>query len=543
MNKNSFNFLDRIDSLNKNQTQLFDLIVIGGGITGAGILLDASSRGLNTLLLEKKDFASGTSGRSTKLIHGGLRYLKEFEFSLVRKVGKERAIVFNNAPHLIVPQKLLLPIYKNGTFKKWQLSIALKLYDWLAGVKKNERKKIFNFNKTILKEPTLNKEGLVGAGFYSEYRTDDARLTLEIIKTAINFNAEAYNYLEVRTIKKSNNIFHVKAYDTVNNISFEFKSKQLVNASGPWTDDIRKKNNSISKEKICLSKGVHIVLKHENLPIKNPVYFDTLDKRMCFAIPRNNCTYVGTTDTLYEKSEKKEPTPNIKDITYILDSVNNCFDVPKLKLNNVISSWTGLRPLILEEGKKTSEISRKDELIIAQNKMISIAGGKLTGYRLMAKKVVDLIVNNLDRSEKCYTSEIKISGSKNINQENVNEVKTRLSEKLAEIEIHSNELDYLFHNYGSQLTKIITLLKTNRYNTIVEAEAHFCIMEENLYYPLDFFLRRTSKLYYSPEKIEEEIILVTPIFSKLLNLNSDEIKLLINQLLAYKKRLTTFTDD
>ena len=195
------------DSLNKNQTQLFDLIVIGGGITGAGILLDASSRGLNTLLLEKKDFASGTSGRSTKLIHGGLRYLKEFEFSLVRKVGKERAIVFNNAPHLIVPQKLLLPIYKNGTFKKWQLSIALKLYDWLAGVKKNERKKIFNFNKTILKEPTLNKEGLVGAGFYSEYRTDDARLTLEIIKTAINFNAEAYNYLEVRTIKKSNNIF------------------------------------------------------------------------------------------------------------------------------------------------------------------------------------------------------------------------------------------------------------------------------------------------------------------------------------------------
>lgn len=543
MNKNSFNFLDRIDSLNKNQTKLFDLIVIGGGITGAGILLDASSRGLNTLLLEKKDFASGTSGRSTKLIHGGLRYLKELEFSLVRKVGKERAIVFKNAPHLIVPQKLLLPIYKNGTFKKWQLSIALSIYDWLAGVKKNERKKIFNSKKTISKETTLNKEGLIGAGFYSEYRTDDARLTLEIIKTAINYNAEPYNYLEVKSIKKLNDIFYVEAYDSVNKLSFKFKSKQLVNATGPWTDDIRKTNNTISKEKICLSKGVHLVLKHENLPIKNPVYFDAPDKRMCFAIPRNKCTYVGTTDTLFEEIEKTEPTANIKDITYILDAINNCFDVPKLKLNNVISSWTGLRPLILEEGKKTSEISRKDELIIAQNNMISIAGGKLTGYRLMAKKVVDLIVKNLNQSEKCFTSEIKISGSENINQTNVNEVKTSFKEKLSEIEIQSNDLDYLFHNYGSQLTKIIALLKSNRYKSIVQAEAHFCIMEENLYYPLDFFLRRTSKLYYSPDKIEEEIILVSPIFSKLLNLNSAEIKLLINQLLAYKKRLTNFTDD
>ncbi len=543
MNKNSFNFLDRIDSLNKNQTKLFDLIVIGGGITGAGILLDASSRGLNTLLLEKKDFASGTSGRSTKLIHGGLRYLKELEFTLVRKVGKERAIVFKNAPHLIVPQKLLLPIYKNGTFKKWQLSIALSIYDWLAGVKKNERKKIFNSKKTISKETTLNKDGLIGAGFYSEYRTDDARLTLEIIKTAINYNAEPYNYLEVKSIKKLNDIFYVEAYDSVNKLSFKFKSKQLVNATGPWTDDIRKTNNTISKEKICLSKGVHLVLKHENLPIKNPVYFDAPDKRMCFAIPRNKCTYVGTTDTLFEEIEKTEPTANIKDITYILDAINNCFDVPKLKLNNVISSWTGLRPLILEEGKKTSEISRKDELIIAQNNMISIAGGKLTGYRLMAKKVVDLILKNLNQSEKCFTSEIKISGSENINQTNVNEVKTRFKEKLSEIKIQSSDLDYLFHNYGSQLTKIIALLKSNRYKSIVQAEAHFCIMEENLYYPLDFFLRRTSKLYYSPDKIEEEIILVSPIFSKLLNLNSAEIKLLINQLLAYKKRLTNFTDD
>ena len=335
VNKNSFNFSDRINSLNKNQTQLFDLIVIGGGITGAGILLDASSRGLKTLLLEKKDFASGTSGRSTKLIHGGLRYLKEFEFNLVRKVGKEIAIVFNNAPHLIIPQKLLLPIYKKGSFKKWQLTFALNIYDWLPGVKKKERKKILSKSKTILKEPSLKSDELKGAGFYSEYRTDDARLTLEIIKTALNYDAEPYNYLEVTKIKKNNKIFCVSAFDSVNQHSFEFKTKQLVNATGPWSDELRKTNNPNSSNMICLSKGVHLVLKHHDLPIQNPVYFDTLDNRMCFAIPRNNCTYVGTTDSLYIKSNKREPGSTLKDINYIIESINYRFDVPKIKLNNV----------------------------------------------------------------------------------------------------------------------------------------------------------------------------------------------------------------
>ena len=543
MNKNSFNFLDRINSLDKNQNQLFDLIVIGGGITGAGILLDASSRGLKTLLLEKKDFASGTSGRSTKLIHGGLRYLKEFEFNLVRKVGKERAIVYNNAPQLIIPQKLLLPIYNNGNFKKWQLTFALNIYDWLAGVKKNERKKILNKKKTIAKEPILKNEGLNGAGFYSEYRTDDARLTLEVIKTALNYKAEPYNYIKVTKINKSKNLFHVTAFDTVNQLSFEFKAKQLVNATGPWTDELRKTNNPNSTKSICLSKGVHIVLKHKDFPIQNPVYFDAIDNRMCFAIPRNNCTYVGTTDTLHTKSNKREPGSNLNDINYIIDSINYRFDVPEIKLNAVISSWAGLRPLIEERGKKTSEISRKDEIIIAENRMISIAGGKLTGYRLMANKVIDLVIKNLNRTENCITSKIKLSGSDNITTLNVAEIKKKISNQLLDLKLESNETDYLFHNYGSQVNNILSLFKKNNYSAIVEAEVHFCLENENLYFPLDFFLRRTSKLYYSPETIEKEIELVAPIFKKKLNLSQEKFNVLIAQLLDYKHSLTNFQDD
>ena len=193
-NSSSFNAKHRSNTIKNASSSLYDLIVIGGGITGAGILLDASSRGLKTLLVEKSDFASGTSSRSTKLIHGGLRYLKNLEFRIVRETGRERTILYKNAPHLVIPEKLLIPLTKKGNYKKWQLSWALKIYDLLAGVKGIDKRKMHNKETTLNKEPLLNSLDLIGAGVYAEYRTDDARLTLEIIKTALNYNGTAINY-------------------------------------------------------------------------------------------------------------------------------------------------------------------------------------------------------------------------------------------------------------------------------------------------------------------------------------------------------------
>ena len=216
-NQNIFNFHGRTKSLHENSDVLFDLIIIGGGITGAGICLDASSRGIKTLLIEKNDFASGTSSKSTKLIHGGLRYLKSLEFNLVRTVGQERAIAFKNAPHLIIPQKLILPIYKKGSFKKWQLRIALTVYDFLARVQKKEKKKILSSKATLEKEPSLKSTNLLGSGMYSEYRTDDSRLTLELIKTSLRFGALAFNYVEATDISKQNNTFVVTAKNCIDN--------------------------------------------------------------------------------------------------------------------------------------------------------------------------------------------------------------------------------------------------------------------------------------------------------------------------------------
>ena len=191
---------EQLASLSEHQ---YDLLIIGGGITGAGILLDAVSRGLKVVLVEQDDFASGTSSRSTKLIHGGLRYLKQFEIKIVRETGQERAIAYQNAPHLVVPEKMVLPIQKGGTYGKFMTSVALKAYDWLAGVKGEDRRKMLSKTKTLQEEPLLKPDLLKGSGFYSEYRTDDARLTLEIIKTAIQMGGVALNYTRAKELALS----------------------------------------------------------------------------------------------------------------------------------------------------------------------------------------------------------------------------------------------------------------------------------------------------------------------------------------------------
>ena len=238
---NSLDSTKRIINLEIASKEHFDLIVIGGGITGSGIAFDAASRGMKVLLLEKQDFAAGTSSRSTKLIHGGLRYLKQLEFGLVRQVGKERAILYKNASYLVHPEKLLLPIYKSGSLGFYSTSLALWVYDLLAGVEKTESRVMLSKSKTKAEEPLLNKNGLLGSGMYYEYRTDDARLTMEVLKTAVHYGAQAYNYTQVDNfIVEKDQITGVVATDLINNSKYKFTAKYVVNATGPWVDELRK---------------------------------------------------------------------------------------------------------------------------------------------------------------------------------------------------------------------------------------------------------------------------------------------------------------
>ena len=242
-----FSSLNRSDFINDLSGNEFDMLIVGGGITGAGIALDAQSRGIQTVVIEMQDFAAGTSNRSTKLVHGGLRYLKQFHVGMVAEVGKERAIVYENAPHVTEPEWMLLPLIEGGTFGKLATSFGLRVYDHLAGVKRSERRTMLNYEQTLQKEPLLKKNGLKGSGYYVEYRTDDARLTLEILKEAVKRGAKAVSYTKVLDlIYRDGKIVGVNAIDLLSNRTFEVYAKKIVNATGPWVDELRAPRRTVA---------------------------------------------------------------------------------------------------------------------------------------------------------------------------------------------------------------------------------------------------------------------------------------------------------
>ena len=529
-----FSNLDRKKTVNKLSKEAFDLVVIGGGITGAGIALDAASRGLKVVLIEKNDFASGTSSKSTKLIHGGLRYLKQFDFWLVKEVGSERAIVHKLAPHLVLPEKMLLPLIENGSYGKWLTSVGLKVYDILAQVTGDDKRKMLSKKEAMKLEPLLPKKILNGAGYYAEYRTDDARLTIENIKTSLQFGAQALNYAMVQDFIYSDGIIAgVKVKDEVFNTEFTIKSKYVISAAGPWVDELRSTNNSKKGKRLHLTKGVHLVFPYEKLPVKQSVYFDIPDGRMMFAIPRGKITYVGTTDTNFTK-DKDHVRTDLADAIYLLSAVNNMFPKINLEMNDIISSWAGLRPLIHEEGKSASELSRKDEIFTSDSGLISIAGGKLTGYRKMAERVVNRIAKKIEDEggelKKCYTDKIPLCGNSDFKKfKHVTKYIDEIYNRIKNDGFARYDAWFLVSNYGKQTEIILrnynSFKDTNIHERMAKAELHFGIDYEMVQNPMDFFIRRTGRLYFDIDSIRS---LMKPILQEFKTIfKADDAQLLI----------------
>lgn len=505
----NFSITERPATIHKLITGEYDLLVIGGGITGAGIALDAASRGLKTALIEKNDFAFGTSSRSTKLIHGGLRYLKQLEFGLVKEVGSERAIVHKLAPHLVIPEKMLLPLSEKKGLGYWLTSIGLKIYDWLAGVRPEDQRRMLTKHQTLRYEPLLKKEDIKGGAIYAEYRTDDARLTIEIMKAASSQGADVLNYCKaVDFIYRDGSITGVKATDELLYHAYEIRSKVVVNAGGPWVDELRHLNKSKEGKYLRLTKGVHIVVPHKKLPVKQAIYFNVEDGRMIFAIPRGRTTYIGTTDTSYD-GDKDQVFTKREDAEYLIGAVNANFPSASLSLSDIESSWAGLRPLIHEEGKSASELSRKDEIFISQSGLISIAGGKLTGYRKMAERVVNLVVRKhfgQTRLSDCKTQRLKLTGNPFNNIKEVRTFTASLAQKLKNYNFDTHTPQYLVENYGQQVVLILDLWEDRNPNedpelSLLKAELLFCIQYEMVCTLQDFFVRRTGLINFDIQKV------------------------------------------
>src|SRR5699024_1219278 len=443
-----------------------DILIIGGGITGAGIALDAAQRGMRTGLLEMQDFAAGTSSRSTKLVHGGLRYLAQFEIKLVADVGKERAIVYENDPHVTTPEWMLLPFYKGGTFGPISTSIGLRVYDFLAGVKKSERRKMLSADEALRREPLLSSEGLKGAGYYVEYKTDDARLTLEVLKKSVELGAKAVNYAKVVDfVYDDGKVVGVIVEDKVNGDKHTIYAKKIINATGPWVDNLREMDKSKEGKTLHLTKGVHLVFSQEKFPLQQTIYFDTEDKRMVFAIPRDGKTYVGTTDTFYE-GDIAHPTVTEEDRDYILHAANFMFPSLKLTKDDVDSSWAGLRPLISHNGKKPGEISRTDEIVISKSGLHSIAGGKLTGYRKMAAEIVGAVVDELKEEDGIMfdasnTKDLRLSGGDVGGSEGFKVFKKQKVTEGIAIGLTDALAENLVQTYGSNVDRVFELYEAH----------------------------------------------------------------------------------
>jgi glycerol-3-phosphate dehydrogenase len=540
-----FTSLTRQVKLKKVNETEFDLLIVGGGITGAGIALDAASRGLSVCLIEKNDFASGTSSRSSKLIHGGLRYLKQLDFKLVRDSGTERAVAFKNAPHIVLPEKMLLPIIEKGSYGKLMTSIGLAVYDRLAKVKKEERRRMLNKKQTLEIEPKLRTDILKGAGYYTEYRTDDARLTIEVIKTATNYGAICLNYIEGNEFTYSEGkITGIVAKDLILDEEITIKSHQVVSATGPWSDGLRKKDKSLNNKRLHLTKGVHIVVPKTSFELTDTVYFDVPGGRMIFGIPRNNVTYIGTTDTNY-KGELEEPNITQEDVDYLLSAVNNMFPEVNLKQEDIISSWAGLRPLIHEDGKSPSELSRKDEIFESETGLITIAGGKLTGYRLMAKKVTNIVANRLGVEVYCKTRHITLTGG-DINPDNAGFfIQKQVAKLIPMLDIDrekgTKSVSALYYKYGSNTELIIDKIEDFETHKLLKAEIWYILNHESVNKLQDYFIRRSGKILFNPTVISNELEIVANEFKNYFNWTDQKVETEIKEMNEWLKRIINFS--
>lgn len=504
-----FSAFDR-ETIERNlQEEKFDLVIVGGGITGAGIALDATTRGMNVALVEMGDFASGTSSRSTKLVHGGLRYLQQFEIKEVADLGKERAIVYENGPHVTTPEWMMLPFHKGGNMGKTTASFGIRLYDYLAGVKKNERRKILSAKETLAKNPFVKKDGLKGSGYYVEYRTDDARLTIEVMKKAVELGANAINYTKAEHFLYDDNkqVVGVTVTDRLTGKAYDIKGHRVINAAGPWVDKVRKLDYATNNKHLRLTKGIHLVIDKKKFPMEQAVYFDTPDGRMVFAIPRDKKVYVGTTDTVYDEAVIN-PKALESDHNYVIKAINYMFPDVHITEKDIESSWAGVRPLIYEEGKDPSEISRKDEVWFSESGLITMAGGKLTGYRKMAEKLLDDVSKTLTKEtgkkyKPVQTKHLPISGGDIGGSE---QLESFLSKKAKEGNNRFGwtleEAREIAKRYGSNIDQLFTYAqehKEQEESTLpnsLYAELRYSIQHEAVTTPIDFLLRRTGYLLF-----------------------------------------------
>lgn len=566
-------------ALQKMQERDLDLLIIGGGITGAGVALQAAASGLDIGLIEMEDFAEGTSSRSTKLVHGGLRYLKQFDVEVVSDTVSERAVVQQIAPHIPKPDPMLLPVYDEpgSTFNMFRLKVAMDLYDLLAGVSNTPAaNKVLTKEEVLEKQPNLQKENLLGGGVYLDYRNNDARLVIENIKRANRDGALIASHVKAEDFifDDFGKVIGVVAKDLFTDEIIKIKAKTVINTTGPWSDTVRNFSNKGEKIKqMRPTKGVHLVVDRQKLNVTQPIYVDTglKDGRMVFVLPREEKTYFGTTDTDYS-GDLKHPTVTKEDVDYLLDVINRRFPEANLSIDDIESSWAGLRPLLAgnsasdynggnsgklsdnsfenliqtvqeyvdqkvdratveqaihsvetsnsEKDLDPSSVSRGSSFERDENGLFTLAGGKITDYRKMAegalKGIIAVLQKDFGKSFKLINSTTYPVSGGELNPAKVDSELEAYAQLGTLSGLSMSDARYLANLYGSNAPKVFALtrkIKACKDLSLAETlSLHYAMDYEMALRPTDYFLRRTNHMLFNRKEMES---LIQPVIAEM----------------------------
>lgn len=471
----------RADAFASLERQRFDLIVIGGGVTGAGIARDAALRGLSVALVEARDYASGTSSRSSKMIHGGLRYLTQGHIALVKEAASERQVLRRIAPHLAKAETFTIPT--GSTAVAAALRGALWVYEKLGKVPAAERHVYLDAPEIARSEPLIDLGRYSGAVAYTEFLTDDARLVLANVRSAQAAGATVLNYASVDGLVLDGG--RVRGVTIVSTLpGDERKARVLgqlvISAAGVWVDPIRHLEGGQDDTRLVLSRGIHLVLHRARLPVNTTVVLPTADKRMAYAVPHGRFTYLGTTDVFHDRAEYW-PTLERTDVDYLLAAAQRNLRTAPIADSDIVALWAGIRPLVSQPGKKPGEVSRQDEIWTSPAGLISIAGGKLSAYRAMAEHVVDLAVTRLGKSAlPCSTAAFPLTGGE----------RTLSAGDIERLSDDAADADRLARLYGDEAPGVVAD------GGDVAAEARHAVTCEGALTLEDYWVRRSARAWF-----------------------------------------------
>ncbi len=394
-----FSAKTRLANLQQLKQDLYDILIVGGGITGAGIARDAAMRGYKTALVDKGDFASGTSSKSSRLVHGGVRYLEQFEFGLVFEASRERRTLWQIAPHLVRPLPFLFPVYRDARWPSWMINLGLWMYDALSLFRNFKHHEMFSNQEIARRMQGIDLTNINGGAHYYDGQVDDARLTLETIRSAHRHGAVMANYVQVdELLKKDGRVVGARTHETLRGERLDIYARIVVNATGPWTDTLLQLDDPRSPKRMRPTKGIHLFVPRDKIGGDSAVAFPAhSDGRLMFVIPWGQFSIVGTTDTDYT-GDFDHVHADVADVDYVIAAAQHAFPDAPLRRSDVISTCAGLRPLVMQQGKSATKTSREHEIWTTLSGLVTVAGGKLTTYRLMAEELVNDVGKRL-RSE------------------------------------------------------------------------------------------------------------------------------------------------